>query len=167
MKMKYVTCANHDTTSKYYRGRQCFDKVLVDENATKAICWKCTTLLVPVEEKKQPTGFPRGWKFMAEFVDKEGNVYHKGELQEQLFGTLPPTEIKEPKPQVKKQKETLDDKVIAEYNKRVTKKTTKPAKKAEETSKPKKEVTPTKKKGGAKKTKKTVVKKTSTKTRKK
>lgn len=156
MKMKYVTCANHDITSKYYRGRKCFDKVLVDENATKAICWKCTTLLVPVEEKKQSSGYPRGWKFMAEFVDKEGNVYHKGELQEHLFGTLSPSEIKEAKPKVKKQKETLDDKVIAEYQKRVTKKTPTPKK----DSKPKKKVS------GTKKTKKTVVKKTSTKTRK-
>lgn len=153
MKMKYITCANSDISSKYYRGRQCFDKVLVDENATKAICWKCTALLVPVEEKKQSTGYPRGWKFMAEFVDKEGNVYHKGELQEELFGTLPPTEIKESKPPVKKQKETLDDKVIAEYKKRVTKKVS--------------EKKQTKKTVGTKKTKKSVVKKTSTKTRKK
>lgn len=153
MKMKYITCANHDTTSKYYRGRQCFDKVMVDENATKAICWKCTALLVPIQEKKQPTGFPRGWKFMAEFVDKDGNVYHKGELQEQLFGTLPPTEIKESKPRVKKQKETLDDKVIAEYKKRVTKKGS--------------EKNPPKKTTAGKKTKKSVVKKISTKTRKK
>lgn len=35
-----------------------------------------------IETKK-----PRGWHFMAEFVDDEGNVYHKGVLQPHLKGT--------------------------------------------------------------------------------
>jgi len=71
---------------------------------------------MPMPEEKKPTGYPRGWKFMSEFVDKEGNVYHKGELQSDLFGTLPPTEIKEIKKQTKK-KTSLDDKVMKEYKK--------------------------------------------------
>lgn len=138
--MKYVICANNDVTSKYYRGRRCNDKVLVDNNAITAICWKCTTLLVPVEEKKQPTGYPRGWQFMAEFVDKEGNVYHKGVIQENLYGTLPPTEIKESKPSVKKHKETLDDKVVEEFKKIAAKKTA-PKKTVTKKTAPKKIVT--------------------------
>lgn len=36
---------------------------------------------------------PRGWAFMAEYVDSVGNVYHKGKLIPQLFGTIQPTEI--------------------------------------------------------------------------
>ena len=55
---------------------------------------------------------------MAEFVDKEGNVYHKGEIQENLFGTLPPTEIKESTKERKK-KTTIDDKITDEFSKMV------------------------------------------------
>tara|TARA_R110000803_G_scaffold77971_1_gene142940 strand:- start:711 stop:1130 length:420 start_codon:yes stop_codon:yes gene_type:complete len=40
---------------------------------------------------KKPTGFHRGWKFMKEFVHENGTVYHKGEEQPKLKGTLPPT----------------------------------------------------------------------------
>ncbi len=45
----------------------------------------------------KPTGRPRGWAFMKEYVDKDGNVYHKGKEQPKLKGTLKPTVIK-PKP---------------------------------------------------------------------
>lgn len=38
---------------------------------------------------------PRGWKFMKQFVDSQGNVYHRGVLIPQLKSTLPPTQIKE------------------------------------------------------------------------
>ena len=31
---------------------------------------------------------------MNEFVDKDGNVFHKGKEQPKLKGTLPPTKIK-------------------------------------------------------------------------
>ena len=47
------------------------------------------------------TGRPAGWHFMNEFVDKDGNVYHKGKLQPDLRGTLPPTKI-EPKKKTKR-----------------------------------------------------------------
>ena len=40
-----------------------------------------------------PTGRPPGWHFMAEFVDKDGNVFHKGKEAKQLKGTLPPTKV--------------------------------------------------------------------------
>jgi len=42
----------------------------------------------------KPTGRPAGWHFMAEFVDKDGNVFHKGKEQPKLKGTLPPTKVK-------------------------------------------------------------------------
>ena len=32
--------------------------------------------------------------FMNEFVDKDGNVFHKGKEQPKLKGTLPPTKVK-------------------------------------------------------------------------
>ena len=42
----------------------------------------------------KPTGRPAGWHWMAEFVDKDGNVFHKGVEQPKLKGTLPPTKVK-------------------------------------------------------------------------
>ena len=45
------------------------------------------------------TGRMRGWQFMKEFVDVQGNVFHKGKEQPKLKGTLKPTE---PKPTKKK-----------------------------------------------------------------
>ena len=41
-----------------------------------------------------PTGRPAGWHFMNEFVDKDGNVFHKGKEQPKLKGTLLPTKVK-------------------------------------------------------------------------
>ena len=41
----------------------------------------------------KPTGRPAGWHFMNEFVDKDGNVFHKGKEQPKLKGTLPPTKV--------------------------------------------------------------------------
>ena len=46
---------------------------------------------------KRPSGFHRGWKFMKQFVHENGSVYHKGEEQPDLKGTLPPTPRKETK----------------------------------------------------------------------
>ena len=48
------------------------------------------------------TGRPAGWHFMNEFVDKDGNVYHKGKLQPDLKGTLPPTKVSVPKKKTKR-----------------------------------------------------------------
>ena len=50
----------------------------------------------------KPTGRPPGWHFMNEFVDKDGNVFHKGKEQPKLKGTLPPTKIKPPKKKPKR-----------------------------------------------------------------
>ena len=54
--------------------------------------------------RREPTGRPAGWHFMKEFVDKDGNVFHKGVEQPKLKGTLPPTKVK---PQ-KKRKKRID-----------------------------------------------------------
>ena len=49
---------------------------------------------IPKEAKqKQPTGRPAGWHFMAEFVDKDGTVFHRGKEQPKLKGTLKPTKV--------------------------------------------------------------------------
>ena len=53
------------------------------------------------------TGRPAGWHFMNEFVDKDGNVYHKGKLQPDLRGTLPPTKIVPKKKTKRRTKEQI------------------------------------------------------------
>ena len=44
-------------------------------------------------KKYKPTVVLSGVSFMNEFVDKDGNVFHKGKEQPELKGTLPPTRL--------------------------------------------------------------------------
>ena len=69
----------------------------VDEETIAVRCWKCVTTVIGFPKEKasyKPTGRPAGWHFMNEFVDVDGNVFHKGKEQPKLKGTLPPTEVK-------------------------------------------------------------------------
>ena len=59
-----------------------------------------------------PTGRPAGWHFMNEFVDKDGNVFHKGVEQPKLKGTLKPTKVK-PVVRKKIKRRTKDEILIA------------------------------------------------------
>ena len=72
----------------------------VGELTTKVTCSYCVLKSVgfPEEPKSYvPTGRPMGWHWMKEFVDKDGNVFHKGKEQPKLKGTLKPTKVKPPK----------------------------------------------------------------------
>jgi len=47
----------------------------------------------PEEKKKpKPSGRPAGWHFMAEFVDKDGNVFHKNHTHHNIFPLVQKTE---------------------------------------------------------------------------
>ena len=72
---------------------------------------------MPKESKSsyRPTGRPAGWHFMNEFVDKDGNVFHKGVEQPKLKGTLSPTKV-EPKKKTKRR--TKEEILIARHNKK-------------------------------------------------
>ena len=72
------------------------------------------TFEVANKSSYKPTGRPSGWHFMNEFVDKDGNVFHKGVEQPKLKGTLPPTKVKKPKKKVKRR--TKDEILVAKYN---------------------------------------------------
>ena len=77
----------------------------VGENAKTVICSYCVLKAVGMPKDKpsyQPTGRPPGWHFMSEFVDKDGNVFHKGVEAKQLKGTLPPTKVTPPKKKTKR-----------------------------------------------------------------
>ena len=83
--------------------------------------------MFPIENtpKRVSTGRPAGWHFMNEFVDKDGNVFHKGKEQPKLKGTLPPTKIKpKKKPTKRRSKEEI---LLARHEKK--KKVLKKAKK--------------------------------------
>ena len=90
----------------------------VGEDAKSAICSYCVLGMVGMPEDKPsytPTGRPPGWHFMAEFVDKDGNVFHKGKEAKQLKGTLPPTKVIV-KPKKKTKRRTKEQILIDRHN---------------------------------------------------
>ena len=62
---------------------------------TGYVCHECVVdSWDPPQAKKKRVGYPRGWKFMKQFVHADGTVFFKGEEQPKLKGTLSPTPIK-------------------------------------------------------------------------
>ena len=111
---------------KWLQCCRCFKHHKVDMDTAKMTCGRCAVIrdvalfpdTLPKHSVKKKTGRPPGWHFMNEFVDKDGNVFHKGKEQPDLKGTLPPTKVKPPK---KRKKLTKDQKLfkrIADYKKR-------------------------------------------------
>tara|TARA_Y100001963_G_scaffold56699_1_gene79237 strand:- start:1185 stop:1634 length:450 start_codon:yes stop_codon:yes gene_type:complete len=89
----------------------------------------CSSCVIKIDMMKYPetafkkqkvsSGRPPGWHFMNEYVDKDGNVFHKGKEQPKLKGTLEPTKVK---PRKKRKKLTADQKLfkkVAEHKKRL------------------------------------------------
>ena len=78
----------------------------VGYEAKSVVCSYCVLTAVgfPEETKPsyKPTGRPAGWHWMTEFVDKDGNVFHKGKEVPKLKGTLSPTKIKKPTKKTKR-----------------------------------------------------------------
>ena len=69
------------------------------------------------EPKSKPkTGRPAGWHWMAEFVDKDGTVYHKGKEVPKLKGTLKPTKIK-PKKNIPAKKRRTKEQILLDRHK--------------------------------------------------
>ena len=112
---------------RWLQCKVCYDYKKVDEDTAGITCSTCTLkkalALKPLDEffakKHKKTGRPAGWHWMAEFVDKDGNVFHKGKEQPDLKGTLKPTKVKPPK---KRKKLTADEKLFkkaADYKKRL------------------------------------------------
>ena len=73
------------------------------------ICLKQMPLeeMIPSLQKKKSSGRPPGWHFMNEFVDKDGNVFHRGKEQPKLKGTLPPTKVTPKKKTKRRTKEQI------------------------------------------------------------
>ena len=128
-KQKQEWMSFHEDGKRYMQCKHCKSEyVETGEDSVAVTCWKCVQLIcssqmsleemMPSLRKKKSTGRPAGWHFMKEFVDKDGNVFHKGKEQPELKGTLKPTKVK---PIKKRKKLTADEKLFkkaASYKKR-------------------------------------------------
>ena len=91
-------------------------KYVVGPKALTAKMYKMFPDSFNVKQGYKPTGRPAGWHFMNEFVDKDGNVFHKGKEQPKLKGTLPPTKVK-PKKKIKRK--TKDEILVARHKEKL------------------------------------------------
>ena len=107
-------------TIRYMSCMTCGRYETVGETATGVRCSRCVNMRMfnkyPYEEPKsyKPTGRPPGWHWMAEFVDKDCNVFHKGKEQPKLKGTLKPTKVK-PRKKAKRKRQTKEQMLVARY----------------------------------------------------
>ena len=82
----------------------------VSEEAVSVIGSRAVLGMVGMPKEKPQkvsTGRPAGWHFMNEFVDKDGNVFHKGVEQPKLKGTLKPTKVVAKKKTKRRTKEEI------------------------------------------------------------
>jgi len=94
--MKTTTKRRVSTEQKSVMCKKCGRMPMkIDAEASSGICWLCVTRMCepPKPTSTQPTGRPRGWQFMKVYVDKDLNVFHKGEKQPDLKGTLEQTKV--------------------------------------------------------------------------
>ena len=116
----------YEDGQKYLQCWVCLKHFPVDDNTGKLTCGKCACIrdvamfpdTLPKHSVKKKTGRPPGWHFMNEYVDKDGNVFHKGKEQPELKGTLKPTKVKPPKKRKKLSKDEKLYKRISDYKKR-------------------------------------------------
>ena len=106
MKKKIEYHSYYEGNVRHMACMTCGRYEVVGDTTTSLKCSRCVLILVgfPEETKTtyKPTGRPPGWHFMAEFVDKDGNVFHKGKEIKKLKGTLQPTKVKPPKKKTKR-----------------------------------------------------------------
>jgi len=118
----YMICRNSIPQQSYWAWQflgdkpRCNEWSEVNHDTSAVLCYKCVSKTVGPPEMKGgyiSKGRPRGWQFMKEFVDPQGNVFHKGKEQPNLKGTIEPTKIdRSPKKKLSKlEKSELRDKI--------------------------------------------------------
>jgi len=115
----YMICQNSVSDGRWWKGKYCDEWVEVSIHTTATLCHRCVNNVTEpptITPRYKPTGRPKGWQWMTEFVDKEGAVYHKGVEQSALKGTLPATviTIKKVKRLTKKDRESQKRTLMAE-----------------------------------------------------
>jgi len=123
---RYMICRNSIEDKSYWgwqilsKHPRCNNWTEVGPNTTAVLCHVCVNKTVGPPDIKggyKSSGRLRGWQFMKEFVDKEGNVFHKGIEQPKLKGTLKPTEPKpEKKKLTKREKQELRTQILQQMN---------------------------------------------------
>ena len=91
---RYMICRNSIEGGRWWKGNLCGEWVKVNTDTTATLCHRCVNKVTEPPKftpRYTPTGRPKGWQWMTEFVDKDGKVYHKGKEQPALEGTLPVT----------------------------------------------------------------------------
>ena len=125
-KQEWISFTENGET--YMQCKHCQSEyVKIDPDVVAVTCSHCvikrTLALMPMDKyfakKHKRTGRPAGWHWMAEYVDKDGNVFHKGKEQPDLKGTLPPTKVKPPKKRKKLSKDEKFFKRAAEHKKKL------------------------------------------------
>ena len=124
VKQKQEWISFHEDGNRFMQCKVCQSEyVQTGEDAVAVTCSSCVTRITTSQmtledfypsHYKKKSGRPPGWHFMNEFVDKKGNVFHKGKEQPELKGTLKPTKVK---PIKRKKKLTADEKLYKELNK--------------------------------------------------
>jgi len=117
---RYMICRNSISDGKYWKGNICNQWSEVGEITTAVLCTSCTAKIAGAPEMRNgyvSKGRPRGWQFMVEFVDADGNVFHKGIEQPKLKGTkavtkIEPTEGK--KKLTKQEKADLKEQILGQ-----------------------------------------------------
>ena len=101
---------------RWLQCKHCYDYVKASKTTGAVTCSHCVLKIdlikfpeTAFKKQKKKTGRPAGWHWMNEFVDKDGNVFHKGKEQPDLKGTLKPTKVK---PRKKKKKLSADEKLF-------------------------------------------------------
>ena len=98
---------------RYMVCSMCGNYERVGEEATGVKCSRCVNMVMmnqyPPENKPsyKPTGRPAGWHWMNEFVDVDGNVFHRGKEQPKLKGSLKPTVVKARKKTTRRSKQAI------------------------------------------------------------
>ena len=124
VKQKQEWISFHEDGNRFMQCKVCQSEyVQTGEDSVAVTCHMCVVRItisqMSLEEmvpslRKKIIGRPPGWHFMKEFVDKKGNVFHKGKEQPELKGTLKPTKVK---PIKRKKKLTADEKLQRDLNK--------------------------------------------------
>ena len=108
----YMICRNSIADTSYWgwqflsKHPRCNEWTEVNPETKAILCYKCVNKTVGPPEIRggyKSTGRIRGWQFMKEFVDAQGNVFHKGVEQPKLKGTLEPTKARPGKKKLSKQ----------------------------------------------------------------
>ena len=105
-----MICQNSVEGGRYWKGNLCGEWNKVGPEVTAVLCHRCVNKVTepPVfTPRYKPTGRPKGWQWMSEYVDKDGNVFHKGKEQPDLKGTKAPTLIEDKGKKVKRKSKRL------------------------------------------------------------